>query len=112
MRSFTMISKITKKGEVKVCIVNQEDSYPLCIRDFPITETKKYYTVCTVEPSDHTMVSLCSKSVVERKLEELKSVLKKNDIRIDREKTSIMYAPSPSVSSQKKDRSSCPIFTL
>ena len=111
MSSFILLSKVTKKGKVKVCISNQDDSFPIHLVKYPGLHTKKYYTICQIEPIENDEIPYKYKETINEKIEEFKRDLKVVSLHVESEKRTETFSKSPDLY-PVKNRSSCEWFRL
>jgi hypothetical protein len=113
MKPFTLQSKVTKNGKVKVRINNQEDSYPIYMNKYPNLQTKKYYTIQTIDPIDEdNIIPNKYKDSITESIETFKHELNKNSITIKDEIREESFLRTPELTAMKNKRDSCEWFRL
>lgn len=107
MRQFTLQSKVTKNGKVKVRIYHPDESYPLYIKKYPNLQTKKYYTISHIDPIEtENLIPKNYKDTIEQSILEFKKDMETNSILIKDESHMGKFIKTPEFSS-KKQRDSC-----
>jgi hypothetical protein len=110
MKPFTLISKVTKLGNVKVCVCNKEESHPLYIMKYPNLFSNKYYTICRIDPiKKENEVSYKHKETILSCISEFKDQLKIVGITISEEKH--METFSINIENIPNKRTSCDLFS-
>jgi ribosomal protein S21 len=113
MKQFTLQSKVTKNGNVKVRIDHHDDAYPLYIDKYPNLQTKKYYTISRIDPIEtDNLIPNKYKDTIDSSIREFKKDMEKNSIRIQEESHFETFIKTPELSSKKRDSCVCDCFKL
>ena len=112
MKPFTLTSKVTKKGKVKVCLSSEDGSFPIHLMKYPNLHTKKYYTIHTIDTMEkENEIPYKYKEIIIEVIEQFKRDLRLVSIHVENEKHMETFIKSPDTH-KVRSRYSCDFFIL
>ena len=120
MNSYSLKSKLTKTGELKICIRNttcpeyKQDLYISSNEVLPThLSTNVYYKIATIgtkiEKENH--ISTKYKPIITEKIKHITKIIEENNITITSTTNTITFVSSPILTSKKRDSCKSTFFT-
>lgn len=120
MNSYSLKTKLTKKGDLKICITNstcpdlKQDIYNYSSEVLPeYMSTNVYYKIATIgtniEKENH--ISSKYKPLIREQINDITKKLEKNNITITSTNNTITFVQSPVLTSTKRESCKLPFFT-